>query len=49
MDGLRQNFSRRVDKFTLYLFTAGKKALEDGSVTEDVMIELNIARCGVLI
>ncbi|PWA80954.1 fatty acid biosynthesis 1 [Artemisia annua] len=41
--------SRRVDKFMLYLLTAGKKALEDGGVTEDVMKELDIARCGVLI
>nr|GEX75510.1 3-oxoacyl-[acyl-carrier-protein] synthase II, chloroplastic [Tanacetum cinerariifolium] len=41
--------SRRVDKFILYLITAGKKALEDGGVTEDVMKQLDIARCGVLI
>ena len=33
----------------LYLLTAGKKALEDGGVTEDVIKELDIARCGVLI
>lgn len=33
----------------LYLLAAGKKALEDGGVTEDVMKELDIAKCGVLI
>lgn len=33
----------------LYLLTAGKKALVDGGVTEDVMKELNIAKCGVII
>ncbi|GKF19701.1 hypothetical protein Tco_0068339, partial [Tanacetum coccineum] len=32
-----------------YLLTAGKKALEDGGVTEDVMEELDIRRCDVLI
>ncbi|XP_071711986.1 3-oxoacyl-[acyl-carrier-protein] synthase II, chloroplastic-like [Rutidosis leptorrhynchoides] len=41
--------SKRVDKFMLYLLAAGKKALEDGGVTEDVMKELDIAKCGVLI
>ncbi|XP_024970116.1 3-oxoacyl-[acyl-carrier-protein] synthase II, chloroplastic-like [Cynara cardunculus var. scolymus] len=41
--------SKRADKFMLYLLTAGKKALEDGGVTEDVMKELDIAKCGVLI
>lgn len=33
----------------LYLLTAGKKALEDGGVTEDVMAEFDKSRCGVLI
>ncbi|KAL0694882.1 hypothetical protein Bca4012_062062 [Brassica carinata] len=41
--------SKRMDKFMLYLLTAGKKALEDGGVTEDVMAELDKSRCGVLI
>ncbi|XP_071731963.1 3-oxoacyl-[acyl-carrier-protein] synthase II, chloroplastic-like [Rutidosis leptorrhynchoides] len=40
---------KRVDKFMLYLLVAGKKALEDGGVTEDVLKELDIAKCGVLI
>ncbi|XP_010937286.1 3-oxoacyl-[acyl-carrier-protein] synthase II, chloroplastic isoform X2 [Elaeis guineensis] len=42
-------FSKRIDKFMLYMLTAGKKALENGGVTEDVMSQLDKARCGVLI
>ncbi|KAG1342586.1 3-oxoacyl-[acyl-carrier-protein] synthase II, chloroplastic [Cocos nucifera] len=42
-------FSKRMDKFMLYILTAGKKALENGGVTEDVMSQLDKARCGVLI
>ncbi|XP_033132711.1 3-oxoacyl-[acyl-carrier-protein] synthase II, chloroplastic-like [Brassica rapa] len=39
-----------MDKFMLYLLTAGKKALADGGVTSDeVMAEFNKAKCGVLI
>ncbi|KAL1371728.1 hypothetical protein HN51_001960 [Arachis hypogaea] len=41
--------SKRMDKFMLYLLTAGKKALVDGGITEDVMDELNKEKCGVLI
>ncbi|KAG7021364.1 3-oxoacyl-[acyl-carrier-protein] synthase II, chloroplastic [Cucurbita argyrosperma subsp. argyrosperma] len=41
--------SKKMDKFMLYLLTAGKKALADGGITEDVMDELNKAKCGVLI
>lgn len=41
--------SKRMDKFMLYLLTAGKKALADGGVTEDVMAELDKSKCGVLI
>ncbi|XP_051131877.1 3-oxoacyl-[acyl-carrier-protein] synthase II, chloroplastic-like isoform X2 [Andrographis paniculata] len=41
--------SKRMDNFMLYMLTAGKKALADGGITEDVMDELNKARCGVLI
>ena len=33
----------------LYMLTAGKKALADGGITEDVMDELNKTKCGVLI
>ncbi|PSS05033.1 3-oxoacyl-[acyl-carrier-protein] synthase [Actinidia chinensis var. chinensis] len=40
---------KREDKFMLYLLTAGKKALADGGITEDVMRELNKAKCGVVI
>nr|AAA33872.1 chloroplast beta-ketoacyl-ACP synthase precursor [Ricinus communis]ABR01158.1 plastid 3-keto-acyl-ACP synthase II [Ricinus communis] len=41
--------SKRMDKFMLYMLTAGKKALADGGITEDMMDELDKARCGVLI
>ncbi|XP_039027822.1 3-oxoacyl-[acyl-carrier-protein] synthase II, chloroplastic-like [Hibiscus syriacus] len=41
--------SMRMDKFMLYSLTAGKKALQDGGVTEDLMEELDKAKCGVLI
>lgn len=33
----------------LYLLTAGKKALEDGGITEEVMRQFDKTRCGVLI
>lgn len=33
----------------LYTLTAGKKALADGGITQDVMDEINKARCGILI
>ncbi|GMI88537.1 ARABIDOPSIS BETA-KETOACYL-ACP SYNTHETASE 2, BETA-KETOACYL-ACP SYNTHETASE 2 [Hibiscus trionum] len=41
--------SKRMDKFMLYMLIAGKKALENGGVTEDVMEELDKEKCGVLI
>ncbi|KAG6385729.1 hypothetical protein SASPL_154607 [Salvia splendens] len=41
--------SKRMDKFMLYMLTAGKKALADGGITEDFMDELNKTKCGVLI
>ncbi|XP_030538491.1 3-oxoacyl-[acyl-carrier-protein] synthase II, chloroplastic-like isoform X2 [Rhodamnia argentea] len=41
--------SKRMDKFMLYMLTAGKKALADGGITEDLMNELDKTRCGVLI
>lgn len=41
--------SKRMDKFMLYMLTAGKKALSDGGITEDMMGELDKRRCGVLI
>nr|GEV80916.1 3-oxoacyl-[acyl-carrier-protein] synthase II, chloroplastic-like [Tanacetum cinerariifolium] len=41
--------TRWVDKFILYFLTASKKPLEYGGVTKDVMKQLDIARCGVLI
>ncbi|KAL6220888.1 hypothetical protein ACLB2K_008641 [Fragaria x ananassa] len=42
-------FSRRMDKFMLYLLTAGKKALVDGGFTEEVMEKIDKTKCGVLI
>ncbi|CAK9159240.1 unnamed protein product [Ilex paraguariensis] len=41
--------SKRMDNFMLYMLTAGKKALEDGGITEDVMNEVDKTKCGVLI
>ncbi|XP_074269302.1 3-oxoacyl-[acyl-carrier-protein] synthase II, chloroplastic isoform X2 [Silene latifolia] len=41
--------SKRMDKFMLYMLTAGKKALADGGITEDMNNELDKAKCGVLI
>ncbi|KAB1218324.1 3-oxoacyl-[acyl-carrier-protein] synthase II, chloroplastic [Morella rubra] len=41
--------SKRADKFTLYLLTAGKKALADAGITEEVLGVLDKSRCGILI
>ncbi|TKY72905.1 3-oxoacyl-of acyl-carrier-protein synthase II [Spatholobus suberectus] len=41
--------SKRMDKFMLYLIVAGKKALVDGGITQDIMDELNKEKCGILI
>ncbi|XP_076945430.1 3-oxoacyl-[acyl-carrier-protein] synthase II, chloroplastic-like isoform X2 [Bidens hawaiensis] len=41
--------SKRMDRFMLYMLTAGKKALADGGITEDQMKEIDKSRCGVLI
>ncbi|KAK4395043.1 UNVERIFIED_CONTAM: 3-oxoacyl-[acyl-carrier-protein] synthase II, chloroplastic [Sesamum radiatum] len=41
--------SKRADKFMLYLLTAGKKALADGGITDEVMAELDKTRCGIII
>ncbi|KAK9131488.1 hypothetical protein Sjap_011975 [Stephania japonica] len=41
--------SKRADKFMLYMLTAGKKALADGGISEELMNELDKSRCGVLI
>uniref|UniRef100_A0A1D1YEY5 beta-ketoacyl-[acyl-carrier-protein] synthase I n=1 Tax=Anthurium amnicola TaxID=1678845 RepID=A0A1D1YEY5_9ARAE len=38
-----------MDKFMLYMLIAGKKALADGRMTEEVMSELDKSKCGVLI
>ncbi|GAA0146103.1 hypothetical protein LIER_06133 [Lithospermum erythrorhizon] len=41
--------SKRMDRFMLYMLTAGKKALADAGITDDLMNELDKTRCGVLI
>ncbi|PKA52308.1 3-oxoacyl-[acyl-carrier-protein] synthase II, chloroplastic [Apostasia shenzhenica] len=38
-----------MDRFMLYLLTAGKKALVDGGLLEEVLGQLDKTRCGVLI
>ncbi|XP_023515975.1 3-oxoacyl-[acyl-carrier-protein] synthase II, chloroplastic-like isoform X2 [Cucurbita pepo subsp. pepo] len=42
-------FSKRMDKFMLYMLIAGKKALEDGGFTKELTEELDKTKCGVLI
>lgn len=41
--------SKRMDRFMLYMLTAGKKALADGGITGEVMDALDKTKCGVLI
>ncbi|KAK1377873.1 Beta-ketoacyl-[acyl-carrier-protein] synthase I [Heracleum sosnowskyi] len=41
--------SKRMDKFMLYMLTAGKKALADGGITQDFMDQMDKTKCGVLI
>lgn len=41
--------SKRMDKFMLYMLTAGKKALADGGINNDLMDEMDKKKCGVLI
>ncbi|KAL9242170.1 hypothetical protein vseg_016196 [Gypsophila vaccaria] len=41
--------SKRMDKFMLYMLTAGKKALADAGITDDLMNEIDKSKCGVLI
>lgn len=40
---------RRADKFMTYMLIAGKKALTDGGITEEVNREVDKSRCGVII
>ncbi|XP_024366458.1 3-oxoacyl-[acyl-carrier-protein] synthase II, chloroplastic isoform X1 [Physcomitrium patens] len=42
-------FARRMDRFMLYLLTAGKKAVMDADISEEVMKDLDKSKCGVLI
>ncbi|KAL9262259.1 3-oxoacyl-[acyl-carrier-protein] synthase II, chloroplastic-like protein [Drosera capensis] len=46
---VQPKLSRRMDKFMLYMLTAGKKALGNGGITEDLMNEIDKTKCGVLI
>jgi len=41
--------AKRMDKFMQYLIMAGKKALDNAGITEEIMNELEKSRCGVLI
>ncbi|KAL8208469.1 hypothetical protein R6Q57_007881 [Mikania cordata] len=41
--------SKRLDKYMLYMLFAGKKAVEDGGLTEGEMKKIDKTRCGVLI
>ncbi|XVF25256.1 hypothetical protein REPUB_Repub13aG0197600 [Reevesia pubescens] len=41
--------AKRADNYMLYLLTAGKKALADGGITDEVNRELNKTRCGIII
>ena len=40
---------KRADKSVLYLLTAGKKALADAGITEQVTNVLDKTRCGLLL
>ncbi|GAB4841953.1 Protein TRANSPORT INHIBITOR RESPONSE 1 [Ancistrocladus abbreviatus] len=46
---VQPKLAKRADKYILFVITAGKKALEYGGVTEDMMAEIDKSRCGVLI
>ncbi|KAL2327356.1 hypothetical protein Fmac_020783 [Flemingia macrophylla] len=48
-DWVSPKLAKRMDKFMKYLLTAGKKALVDGGVTQDVLNGLNKVKCGILI
>lgn len=48
-DYLDKKQARRVDPFIRYTAVAGKKALEKGGVTSEVLLQLDKTRCGVLI
>ncbi|ONK64261.1 uncharacterized protein A4U43_C07F23790 [Asparagus officinalis] len=41
--------SKRMDKFMLYMLTAGKKALVNDGITKEVLNELDKTKCGVFI
>lgn len=41
--------AKRADKYMLYLLSAGKRALADGKFSDDVVQDLDKAKCGVVI
>ncbi|XVF74271.1 hypothetical protein PTKIN_Ptkin13bG0096800 [Pterospermum kingtungense] len=41
--------AKRADRYMLYLLTAGKKAVADAGITDEVNKELNKAKCGTII
>ncbi|KAL5579617.1 hypothetical protein UlMin_012059 [Ulmus minor] len=50
IDGLVESkISKRAEKFMLFMITAGKKALKDGGMTEEVIAKRDKFRCGVII
>ncbi|KZV38487.1 3-oxoacyl [Dorcoceras hygrometricum] len=49
-DGLvAPKFLKKMDKFMLYILTAGKKALANGGMTEASLNDLNKQKCGIVI
>ncbi|XP_071688965.1 3-oxoacyl-[acyl-carrier-protein] synthase II, chloroplastic-like [Rutidosis leptorrhynchoides] len=48
-DWVTPKLAKKLDKFMLYLLTAGKKAVEDGGLILGEMAEIDKSRCGVLI
>ncbi|ONK65390.1 uncharacterized protein A4U43_C07F36610 [Asparagus officinalis] len=49
-DGLvSPKLSKKMDKFMLYMIAAGKKALANAGITEEILSELDKTKCGVII
>ncbi|XP_057770833.1 3-oxoacyl-[acyl-carrier-protein] synthase II, chloroplastic-like [Salvia miltiorrhiza] len=46
---ISKKIAKRADKYMLYLIAAGKKALADGKMRDDVMQELDKGKCGIVI
>ncbi|KAG8483326.1 hypothetical protein CXB51_022532 [Gossypium anomalum] len=43
------SLAMRADNFMLYLITAGKKALADGGISDEVNVQLDKTRCGIIV